>query len=291
MLHFRLFLSAALLACILAIPAKSHADVIAPKDTVTGTVIGRHKEPIPGAKVEIVGQPYSVFTDIDGHFNIKCDQGARKVLVSYPKARNVKKNISRDMTVQIGKSWRQAPENYQWFFGAGIGAGYTYNEIDLPGYPDPHGYYGYYEEEFWSPTLSVMIGRVKAVGWYVKGFVNFPSKGHNCWISKSYDDHYVGMDSSGIKTSTFGAILGGMVRLGCPLHLLIGVGVGHSRLDGAEMLNLSYYPWSWQGDLGLLFRIKNHCGISLNMNIGATRRLDITHGSFMNLGFEYFLNK
>lgn len=295
MLHFRLFLSSALLACILAIPAKSHADVIAPKDTVTGTVIGRHKEPIPGAKVEIVGQPYSVFTDIDGHFNIKCDQGARKVLVSYPKARNVKKNISRDMTVQIGKSWRQAPENYQWFFGAGIGAGYTYNEIGQFIAFQDNPVTGY-EEDFWSPTLSVMIGRVKTLGWYVKGFLNFPTEGQNCWLyDRSFNGYYYDnfyMGTSGIKAMTSGAILGGMVRLGCPLHLCVGVGFGYTDLDGAEeFLNTDFHRWSWQGDIGLLFRIKNHCGISLNMNIGATRRLDITHGSFMNLGFEYFLNK
>ena len=276
-----------LLSLLTLIAAHSRADVIVPKDTVTGIVIGKNKEPLPGAKVEIVGQPYSAFTDLDGRFNIKCERGAKKVLVSYPKARDVKKKIVPDMTVQIGRSWRQVPERYQWFVGANIGVGYTFNDIDIS---DDI----WYEEEFWSPTLSVMVGRVKAVGWYLKGFVNFPSKGTNCWIDEwdNNGDYYYDIASSGIKTRTSGAILGGMVRLGCPLHLYLGVGYAYSTLEGAkELLNLDYHHLGFCGDVGMLFRIKNNFGINLSMNISVTENSDIAHGSFLNLGFDYFFNK
>ena len=112
MIHYNIKLLAAIIIAIILFSSEAKADVIAAKDTVYGTVIGKNKEPLPGAKVEIVGQSVSAYTDIDGRFNIKCEPGAKKVLVSYPKARNIKKKITPDMTVQIGRTWRQAPEHY-----------------------------------------------------------------------------------------------------------------------------------------------------------------------------------
>ncbi len=273
MRHIDLKLLAILAIFISCFPASSFADVISPKDTVTGTVIGKNKEPLPGAKVEIIGQPYSVFTDLDGRFNIKCEPGAKKVRVSYPKARDVKKKISPDMTVRIGRTWRQVPENYQTFFGANIGVGLSeyYGDYMPQDYFDPYNY-EYYDEYFVAPTLSVMVGRVKAVGWYFKGFYSFPTEG---------DQHYQ-------KAQSAGAILGGMVRLGCPLHLYLGGGFGYTKLSKFD--TDIYHPYSWQIDLGLLFRIKDHCGINLSMNLGEAAG-ELAHGSFMNLGFVYFLNK
>lgn len=264
MRHVDLKLLAILTIFFSCFPASVHADVIMPKDTVTGTVIGRNKEPLPGAKVEIIGQPYSVYTDLDGRFNIKCEPGAKKVRVSYPKARDVKKKIYPDMTVRIGRTWRQVPENYQTFFGANVGFGMT--EYWGKYVPD-----NAYDEWFYAPTVSVMVGRVKAIGWYVKAFHSFSDEG---------DEFYQ-------RASTTGAILGGMVRLGCPLHLYLGGGFGHTSLSKLD--TDMYNPWSWQVDLGLLFRIKDHCGINLSMNVGSAPEL--AHGSFCNLGFVYFLNK
>ena len=293
MRHLDLKLLVAFVIFLSAFPSFSRADVITPKDTVTGTVIGKNKEPIPGAKVEIVGQPYSVFTDIDGHFNIKCEPGAKKVSVSYPKVPTVKKKISPDMTVRLGRSWKQVPENYQTFFGVNVGVGYTYTELYLPdysnsvlsgpSYPSYNDKY-WYEEDFYAPSLSFMVGRVKAVGWYFKGFYIFPSKG------KYYDFSN--------KAKSAGGILGFMVRLGCPLHLYLGGGFGYTDLGDfwelESLYNTSldlYNLWSWQLDMGLLFRIKENYGINLSMNLGTAKRGDVGPASFLNLGFVYFLNK
>ncbi len=270
MRHSCISLVAFILLCLLAFPEQSLADVITAKDTVTGIVIGRNKEPIPGAKVEIVGQPYSVFTDIDGRFNIKCEPGAKKVLVSYPKARNVKKKISSDMTVQIGRTWRQAPDNYQWFTGANIGIGLTDVYFD-------HFYdYGTlsYDDHFIAPNFSVMAGRVKKVGWYAKYMFTTPVKGH-------YDSYN--------RAHSMAAILGGMVRLGCPLHLKLGLGFGYTYLHHTTQHMYPHY--SWQLDMGLLFRIKDNYGIDLSMNAGSTQDADIVYGSAWNFGFVYFFNK
>ncbi|MDE6696128.1 MAG: carboxypeptidase-like regulatory domain-containing protein [Muribaculaceae bacterium] len=258
------------------------ADVIQKKDTVTGTVIDRKKQPLPGAKVEILGQSYSAFTDIDGRFNIKCEPGAKKVLVTYPKARAIKKKIQPDMTVQVGRTWRQVPERYQWFVGANIGIGMTFPDIYFPRTPEEDGndwdyYRNHYDVDFYSPTISVMAGRVKVVGWYVKAFVN-PA------IESS-----TGYDYTNSRCSNLGMIVGGMVRLGCPLHLYLGGGFTHTNFS--EIPQDYYHKTAYQFDMGLLFRIKDNFGINWSMNVGESKNSDYFYASYTNIGFCYFFNK
>ncbi len=271
---------AIVLLTLVFLPEPTFADVIQQKDTVTGLVIGKDKEPIPGAKVEIVDQPYSAFTDIDGRFNIKCEPGAKKVLVIYPKAKPIKKKISPDMTVQIGRTWRQAPENYQWFVGANIGIGWTVTDIYLPLIP-PNGEYfdPYYDDGFVAPTISIMAGRVKTVGWYVKVFSTPSARGVDYDYYEIPNNHCHNM----------GAILGGMVRLGCPLHFYLGGGFSYTKFT--EIPSSYYHRHGWQMDMGLLFRIKDHFGINTSLNLGTTTNNDYAFGSFLNLGVSYFFNK
>ncbi|MDE6631701.1 MAG: carboxypeptidase-like regulatory domain-containing protein [Muribaculaceae bacterium] len=266
------------------------ADVIQKKDTVSGIVIDKKKQPLPGAKVEIMGQSYSAFTDIDGRFSIKCDPGAKKVLVTYPKLKAAKKKIKPDMTVQIGRSWKQVPEHYQWFVGANIGVGYTYFE-DYSGYNDnPYDF----DADFLSPTISIMVGRVKAVGWYLKAFINPSVKPNDFsnYDSPYYDDanpsyrYYVIQSDS--KCFNSGLILGGMVRLGCPLHLYLGGGFAYTDLTTGNPY-YRYHKYSWQIDMGFLFRIKDNFGINWSMNLGDNDTY--SYGSFTNLGVSYFFNK
>lgn len=260
------------------------ADVIQKKDTVTGLVIDRKKQPLPGAKVEIVDQPYSAFTDLDGRFNIKCEPGAKKVLVTYPKTRAIKKKIQPDMTVQVGRTWRQVPERYQWFVGANIGIGMTFPDIILQRTWVEDEYYGsyydedYYGADFYSPTISVMAGRVKVVGWYVKAFVN-PAVKASWYDENRYPNN---------RCSNLGMIVGGMVRLGCPLHLYLGGGFTHTNFS--EISNKYYNNIAWQFDMGLLFRIKDNFGINWSMNVGESKDLDCFYASYTNLGFCYFFN-
>lgn len=282
---------AIVLLTLVFLPEPTFADVIQQKDTVTGLVIGKNKEPLPGAKVEIVGQSYSAFTDIDGRFNIKCEPGAKKVLVSYPKARAIKKKISPDMTVQIGRTWRQVPEKYQWFVGANIGYGITCADfklrstlIESPDNSfDSYWENQYFTDDFISPTISVMAGRVKVVGWYVKAFVN-PSVGQ-AW----YEDSWDGYEKYDARCSNAGMILGGMVRLGCPLHLYLGGGFSHANISGLP--NAQYSHYAWQFDMGLLFRIKDNFGINWSLNVGESKNADIFYASYTNIGFCYFFNK
>lgn len=295
------FITALILVSAL-FPIESSADVIVPKDTVYGTVIGKKKEPLPGAKVEIIGQPYSVFTDLDGRFNIRCDQGAKKVRISYPKARTLNKKITPGMTVQMGRTWRQAPENYQWFVGPNIGLGYI-TIIDMKGFPDTNQSL---DADFLAPAISWMVGRVKTWGWYVKCFLN-PG---NCYskMHVHHDSHYGDYNYGGytaddtyegdVTATSMGVILGGMVRLGCPLHLYIGGGYANTRFKNIphDLYNRS----GWQIDLGLMFRIKDHIGINWSMNWGTsgfhknpdgTSDINYVNMALTNLGVCYFFNK
>lgn len=270
---------AALLLIFTLLSNPAIADVVQKKDTVTGIVIDKKKQPLPGAKVEILGQSYSAFTDLDGRFNIKCDPGAKKVLVTYPKLKPAKKKIKPDMTVQIGRSWKQIPEHFQWFVGANIGIGVTFTDITTG---NNSSYYDdYYEDNFVSPTISVMAGRVREVGWYVKAFVN-PSV-------RMIDPDW--SDFPDNRCSNFGAILGGMVRLGCPLHLYLGGGFVRSNFSNPIMSEFHFSNYSWQMDMGLLFRIKDNFGINWSMNIGTNKDASYTYGSYTNLGVCYFFNK
>lgn len=272
-LFFPSLLTAIILCCIL-FPIQSKADVIAAKDTVTGTVIDKKKNPIPGAKVEIVGQPYFAFTDFDGRFNIKCYPGAKKVLVTYPKLKAAKKKITPDMTVQIGRSWKQVPEHYQWFVGANIGVSLTSTGIEKINNSS------YYDADFVSPTISLMAGRVKAVGWYVKTFVNPSVRPMNDWS-----------DIPDNRCSNYGVILGGMVRLGCPLHLYLGGGFVRTSFSNLKKTEYDYSNTGWQIDMGLLFRIKDNFGINWSLNMGTSNIYNYFYGSFTNLGVCYFFNK
>ncbi|MDE5794974.1 MAG: carboxypeptidase-like regulatory domain-containing protein [Muribaculaceae bacterium] len=272
-----LFRFAALLLIFTLFSNTAVADVIQKKDTVTGIVIDKKKQPLPGAKVEIVGQSYSAFTDLDGRFNIKCDPGAKKVLVTYPKLRAAKKKIKPDMTVQIGRSWKQIPEHFQWFVGANIGIGLTETYTSSDNF-----YYNDYEDDFVSPTISVMAGRVREVGWYVKAFVN-PSV-------RMIDPDW--SDFPDNKCSNFGAILGGMLRLGCPLHLYLGGGFVRTNFSNLNKVQYNYSNYGWQIDIGLLFRIKDNFGINWSMNLGGDTKHDAyMYGSFSNLGVCYFFDK
>ena len=260
------------------------ADVIQQKDTVTGIVIDKKKQPLPGAKVEIMGQPYSAYTDFDGRFNIKCEPGAKKVRVTYPKLKAAKKKIKPDMTVQIGRSWKQVPEHYQWFVGANIGVGMTSTEL----YYEP-ARFGWYAD-YAGPNISIMAGRVKAVGWYLKYFIS-------PYVKPSYTEVYFesepipGFNLYDSKAYNTGLLLGGIVRLGCPLHLYLGGGFAYCNINNIN-LSVHYQHYGWQIDMGLLFRIKENFGINWSWNLGQNDgNGDISLGTFSCLGVSYFFNK
>lgn len=223
------------------------------QEVVTGTVVDTKNEPVPGAKVEIVGTPDFTTTDIDGRFRIETEQPAKKIRVSYVKFKPVTKKIKPDMTIKIGRNWRQGPEHYQWFVGAQIGIG------GLPDvYLDNIDLYPYQQR---TPTFSIMGGGVKKIGWYAK---------------------YSYYRKNDLTLNSF--TLGGLFRLWCPLHLYIGAGVSH--LDFPNRYNPSYFnKWNANIDSGFMFRFKD-----FGINLGSLNTLNTEYYLYVsvNVGFSYF---
>lgn len=271
-----------ILACSL-LSNRAYADVIPDNETVSGMVVDKDGQPLPGAKVEIEGQSISIFTDLDGRFSVKCKPGAKNILVTYPKAPNVKTRIKPNMTVKMGRTWRDAPDHYQWFVGGSVGVGLTSvfaNQLRGAHSPLERGEL---HHTYAAPTFSVMGGRVKDVGWYAKAFytVSYDYENYG-FIPEGYSDSYT-------STHTSGAIIGGMVRMGCPLHLCLGVGIASTTIDGIP--EGQYDKLNWQIDFGFLYRIKNHFGVSMTFNAGVNNYFNYVAGSYANIGVQYFFNK
>jgi hypothetical protein len=152
-----------------------------------------------------------------------------------PKTQRVKP----DMVVKLSNTgwWNGKPQDYDWIVSA---QGMSFQ---------------FYMKK---PSFGLMIGRVKKIGWYVKGVYNGPNK-----TTGSIDDgNYYGLPwTTGKDKYTFAAATAGMlIRLGCPIHLYVGAGYGDSK--GAwQVSNGEYWSrerFSGRGmvtDFGLMIRI------------------------------------
>lgn len=237
--------------------ALAQSPTVAVKDTVSGIVIDRKKTPLPGAKVEIVGESTSAFTDLDGRFILRHDPSSKKIKVTYPKMKEVTKKIKpEDMTIQIGNTWRNVPESYQWFVG--LDFGYSNTSVDY--FSDYMGYYAP-DDEYSAAQFDFYVGRVKAVGWYAK-----------------YSLSHI---TNKISANKF--LLGGMVRLGCPLHYKLGFGYNYTSIKLAP----DYEKSAFCMESGLMFRIKNWA-IDYTVNFGWN---DDYFNSSISLGAAFFFDK
>lgn len=95
------------------------------QETISGTVVDGKNEPLPGARVEVVGRSEYAITDIDGTFVIELPVTASKVKVSYPGLPTREAKIKPDMVVKLGKGWSSNAKGYRafWDFYGGFGFG------------------------------------------------------------------------------------------------------------------------------------------------------------------------
>lgn len=238
------------------------------QEVVTGTVVDSKNNPIPGARVELEGRSEYCMTDIDGTFRIESPVTVQKVKVSYVGLKTVTKKITPDMVVKLGRGWRDAPENYQWFAGAMIGSAVIGDEYECVG----------------DLGFGFKGGRVKKIGWYVSTFMN--------------------PGLFGGEDKMFSAVAGGIFRLWCPLHFYIGFGYGYTSypshadyipswdegaypgMIGSEYFDDIHRSGGGHGalDLGWMFRVKR-----IGIDLGTTFVLcdDCATGAF-RLGVSYF---
>lgn len=253
----RLMLAALLLCGIIIASAQT---------TINGTVTDKSGNPIPGAKVEVPGTEESVLTDLDGTFSLSVSSSPKVVNVYYVGMLPKEQEITPDMLVRLTKMtwWNKKPEDWQ-FFAAVEGA-----------FP---------EKSMKNPAYGISIGYVKEYGVYAKVlFSATPSTDHEWddfttlkpWTQGEY------------KSGTQAYVVGGMIRLGCPFYLNLGLGYMNRTIawklsDGSWA---KYNDDSYNGfciDAGLTLRIGDH----FLVNGGILAGMKTAKAPYIGVGYSF----
>lgn len=212
------------------------------QNVVSGTVTDHDGNPIPGAKVEIVGSAESVITELDGTFRLETQSPAKKVRVQYAGMQTKIQTIKPDMVIKLSTTswWNAKPEKYRWMISA---------QAAFP------------ESGTSNAAFGLMVGRVKELGWYVKG-VYSPSESTDCdYVSYPPESDQISYWTTGKdKRSFLAATAGVIVRLGCPVHLYAGAGYVDRKVawELADGTYAEHTEYSYSGatlDYGLMLKI------------------------------------
>ena len=241
------------------------------QNKVTGTVTDKDGNPIPGAKVEVKGGTESTITELDGTFVLETKSPVKKVKVYYVGMQSKEQKVKPDMLIKMSNSswWREKPDKYRWFLGV---QGAFVDVEDL------------------RPSFGLMAGRVKNIGWYVKGLYSYVSSSGDQLSSPEFSySHWLTGD---LDYSYWNATAGVICRLGCPIHLYVGGGyfgrsVVWKTYDGT---NLDYSPDCISGftaDAGLMLKMKRvFVNFGMSMNLVKTELCDFF--AACNFGIGYF---
>lgn len=227
------------------------------QNRITGTVIDKDGNPIPGAKVEVKGGTESTITELDGTFVLETQSPVKKVKVYYVGMQSKEQKVKPDMIIKMSKSgwWREKPDKYRWFLGV------------QAAFPDC--------EDQIKPSWGLMVGRVKNFGWYVKGVYNKTPSSEESYDPLTSVNHY--WLTGNMDQSYWNATGGVMCRLRCPIYLYVGAGyskrtVTWETFDGS---NLEYSPDCYYGaviECGLMLKIRK-----LFLNMGVMLNNDSNH--------------
>lgn len=213
--------------------------------TVSGTVTDKKGNPIPGAKVEIPGTEESVLTDLDGTFSLTTSVSPSTINVYYVGMQPKQQTVRPDMLVRLSRTtwWNKRPDEWQLF-------------VELNG--------AFPEKSMKSPAFGGTVGYVKDYGIYARVlFSATPSTTHEWddfttlkpWTKGEY------------KSGTQAYVVGGLLRLGCPLYLNVGLGY-MNRVVAWELSDGSWAKYnddSYSGlciDAGLTLRMGDHILLS-----------------------------
>lgn len=216
------------------------------QNVVSGTVVDRDGNPIPGAKVEIPGSTESTLTELDGTFRLETAHPARMVRVYYVGMVSKTQKVTPDMLIRLSQEnwWNREPQKAEWLIAV-QGA-----------FPD---------DGIENPSFGLMLGKVKRLGWYVKG-VYRPSKSTEC----DYVNYWTtGKEKRGYYAATAGVI----ARLNCPIHFYAGVGYANRKVAW-ELADGSYAKQCWDSYSSVAI----DCGLMLKIN-----RFFINGGTIMSV--------
>lgn len=215
---------------------------VSAQNVVNGIVTDHNGNPIPGAKVEIVGSTESVITELDGTFRLETQTAAKKVKVQYAGMQTKVQSIKPDMIIKLSTTnwWNSQPDKYRWL-------------ISVQG--------AFPENGIKNPAFGLMIGRVKNLGWYVKGVYSPSESTKDEYVSYPDDSDLISYWTTGKdKRSFYAATAGIMARLKCPIHLYAGAGYANRKVawqlaDGSYAKNEDFSYSGVAIDYGLMLKI------------------------------------
>lgn len=212
------------------------------QNVVTGTVTDRDGNPIPGAKVVVAGGTESVITELDGTFRLESQTPVRKIEVFYSGMQSKTQEVKPDMVVRLSRTniWNRKPDKAGWIISAQ--AAFPENGIKNPSY-------------------GLMFGRVKNLGWYVKGLYS-PGKSTDIdYVAYPEESEQVSYWTTGEENRSFHSATAGIVaRMFCPIHIYAGAGYANRKVawqlaDGSYAKHTGYSYSSVAVDFGLMLRL------------------------------------
>lgn len=257
----------ALMACLTGAWAQDTAPV-------TGVVTDGHGVPIPGAKVCDCKGDAATTTDMKGRFVLESDRDIKKVTALYPGYVARTRRAGNDMTIRLRPLnwWTTPPDRYRWFVGVTAGT----PMMTLRTFSRPK-----------SLDYGIRVGVLKEWGYYVNASMSFfnhddgPLTTSNPMVDEQY---YANGAKADFKTMRLG--LGAIRRLGCPIHLYLGVGYVGSRAvyecissaDGSTSYRNACSVGSVYGDLGLMLRM-NRFMVSAGLTAHPAMKPNVEYGN------------
>lgn len=214
--------------------------MIVAQESVSGVVVDKQGNPLPGVRIEVPGSSDWTVSDLDGTFTITPPFGSKKVQATYAGMNSRKVKLKDGMRIKMNDAnwWSQKPDKWNWFVNA------------IVAFPDDP-----FSDRTINPAYGLMVGFVKNWGFYVKGNTN--TFGVKATEVETWTEGLIDKQKYTYRSITGG----GIVRLGCPIHLYAGAGYAQYShyLRG---LNSDWYlhgessHHNFVVDLGLLLRIK-----------------------------------
>lgn len=228
------------------------------QNVLKGRVTDKKGNPISGAKVENAKTKEQTTTDMNGDFSLGYSSEVKKVNVYYMGMQTVTKKARPDMVVRMSNTtwWNEKPDEYNWIVSA---------QGTFP------------ENGFSNAAFGLMVGRVKNIGWYVKGVFHSGQLTDGDYVSYPDDNDIVNRWTTGNNKHGYMAVTAGAVyRLNCPIHAYLGAGYVDRKVAG-ELADGTYQKntdASYSGatlDFGLMLKVKwlmVNCGTMMSLSDG-----------------------
>lgn len=238
MTHLITIATLMMIACV-SIPAFGQTEI-------KGRITDKKGNPIPGATISLKRGNEKATSDLDGTFSISSGVKKNKIRVEYSGFNSVTEKTKPEMRIKMKKTnyWNmELGEKGNWF--AGVDIAFNNRELLFPAYGFTFGY-------------------CKKAGFYISFCSDFHSIEANQYDSQNFISYNIPMLTGRSFLGTSLAYSAGLlVRLGCPIHLMLGAGVcivnDYYETIGGRWINKSdadTFP-EIGTEIGLMFKFRH----------------------------------